>query len=54
MKVLWALVEVLESIRAQLSRLNTNLERSKPDLSRQMGETENDYFRRLKKYGASF
>ena len=48
MKVLWALVKVLDEIRAQLVRLNLNMEAGQPDLTRRPGESESDYWRRLK------
>ena len=48
MKVLWALVKALDEIRAQLVRLNMNMEAGKPDLTRRPGESEGDYWRRLK------
>jgi len=53
MKSIWALIKVLDEIRAQLVVLNSNIERNYPDLSRQAGETESDYFRRLKNHGVS-
>lgn len=48
MKVLWSLVKVLDEIRAQLVRLNLNMESGRPDLTRRPGESEGDYWRRLK------
>jgi len=48
MKVLWALVKALDEIRAQLVRLNLNMEDGQPDLTRRSCENQGDYWRRLK------
>ncbi len=50
MKSLLASAKELEGIRVQLARLNANMEACKPDLSRQPGEDQNDYWRRLRRH----
>ena len=52
MKVLLELVKVLDEIRAQLVRLNLNMESRQPDLTRRPGESDGDYYRRLRAHEA--
>jgi hypothetical protein len=49
-KSIWALVAVLNEIRAQLVRLNLNMEAGRDDLSRRFGESDYEYWGRLSKH----
>jgi hypothetical protein len=57
MKVLWALVASIESlvkmlneIRGQLVQINQHLQKKEPDLTKMPGESDGDYYSRLRKY----